>query len=499
MDPDQIEGCSLWWKGPEWLGQNHYPEQPGTLESQIAEEEIRRTTHPTSSRVSDFSEDYVRRFSSFTKLIRSTAYWMRLMRILKKSEENCKNLLTVEELEQAEYSIIRCIQQESFPAEWKALMKNKNVHRSSPLRWFTPRISSEGLICVGGRLGRSMESEDTKHPIVLPAEHPFAKMLFEYYHIKLLHAGSQLLLSTVRLKYWPLGGRNVPRQVVHNCMKCFRAKPSPIEQFMGELPQARVTVARAFLRTGVDYFGPVYIRPAPRKPAVKAYVSVIICLCTKAVQSQRRFIGRRGYCSDIYSDNETNFVGARSYLREILKLLRNDHHKEAVSKESTSLRITLGNSRPITALTDDPDNLEPPRPEHFLIGEPLQQIPERDVRDVPLNRLNNNQTLQKRIQHFWDRLRVEYLTQLQGRFKRWKTPIEIKIEQLVAIKDDNLPPSRWKMGRVDRVFPGADGVVRVVTLKTASGPFTRPVEKLCVLPASSQPDYKRPRFSEKDQ
>ncbi|XP_055604975.1 uncharacterized protein LOC129753201 [Uranotaenia lowii] len=562
MDPNQIEGCSLWWMGPEWLGQNHYPEQPGTLESQIAEEEIRRTAHPTTSRVSDFSEDYVRRFSSFTKLIRSTAYWMRLMRILKKSEENCKNILTVEELEQAEFSIIRCIQQESFPAEWKALMKNENLHRSSPLRWFSPRISSEGLIRVGGRLGRSMESENTKHPIVLPAKHPFTKMLFEYYHIKLLHAGSQLLLSTVRLKYWPLGGRNVPRQVVHNCMKCFRAKPSPIEQFMGELPQARVTVARAFLRTGVDYFGPVYIRPAPRKPAVKAYVSVFICLCTKAVhlelvsdlsterflQALRRFTGRRGYCSDIYSDNGTNFVGARNYLREILKLLRNDHHKEAVSKECANNNIqwhfippgaphfgglweaavrsakkhllkVLGenvvsfedmttllvqvenclNSRPITALTDDPDNLEPLTPGHFLIGEPLQQIPERDVRDVPLNRLNNNQTLQKRIQHFWDRWRVEYLTQLQGRFKRWKTPIEVKIGQLVVIKDDNLPPSRWKMGRVDRVFPGPDGVIRVVTLKTATGPSTRPVEKLCVLPASSQPDYQQPSFSEKDQ
>ncbi|XP_055614611.1 uncharacterized protein LOC129760951 [Uranotaenia lowii] len=562
MDPNQIEGCSLWWKGPEWLGQNHYPEQPGTLESQIAEEEIRRTAHPTTSRVSDFSEDYVRRFSSYTKLIRSIAYWMRLMRILKKSEENCKNLLTVEELEQAEFSLIHCIQQESFPAEWKALMKNENVHRSSPLRWFSPRISSEGLIRVGGRLGRSMESEKTKHPIVLPAKHPFTKMLFEYYHIKLLHAGSQLLLSTVRLKYWPLGGRNVPRQVVHNCMKCFRAKPSPIEQFMGELPQARVTVARAFLRTGIDYFGPVYIRPAPRKPAVKAYVSVFICLCTKAVhlelvsnlsterflQALRRFIGRRGYCSDIYSDNGMNFVGARNYLREILKLLRNDHHKEAVSKECANNNIqwhfippgaphfgglweaavrsakkhllkVLGenavsfedmttllvqvenclNSRPITALTDDPDNLEPLKPGHFLIGEPLQQIPERNVRDVPLNRLNNNQTLQKRIQHFWDRWRVEYLTQLQGRFKRWKTPIEIKIGQLVVIKDDNLPPSRWKMGRVDRVFPGPDGVVRVVTLKTATGPSTRPVEKLCVLPASSQPDYKQPSLSEKDQ
>ncbi|XP_055591260.1 uncharacterized protein LOC129743299 [Uranotaenia lowii] len=558
MDPEQIEGCNLWWKGPEWLGQNHFPEQTRSLESQLAEEEVRRSAHPATSCVTHFGEEYVGKFSSFTQIIRSTAYWMRLMRILRKSEPNPSSLLTVEELKEAEFVIIRRIQQESFPAEWNALTKNEAIHRSSPLRWFTPRISSDGLIRVGGRLDRSLESEDTKHPIVLPARHPFTTLLFEHYHIKLLHAGSQLLLSTVRLKYWPLGGRNVPRQVVHNCMKCFRSKPTPIEQFMGELPQARVTFARAFLRTGVDYFGPVFIRPAPRKPAVKAYVAVFICLCTKAVhlelvsdlsterflQALRRFTGRRGHCSDIFSDNGTNFVGARNYLRELIKLLRSKQHQEAVSKQCANDHIqwhfippaashfgglweaavrsakkhllkVLGqfavsfedmntllvqvenclNSRTITALTDDPDNLEPLTPGHFLIGEPLQ-LPEKDYSEVSINRLNNIHGLQKRLQLFWDRWRVEYLTQLQGRFKRWRSPIEIKVGQLVIIKDDNVAPSRWKMGRVERVFPGADGVVRVVTLKTVTGSSTRPVEKLCLLPAAYQPALNQASVSE---
>ncbi|XP_055588709.1 uncharacterized protein LOC129741033 [Uranotaenia lowii] len=370
-----------------------------------------------------------------------------------------------------------------------SLTKKEAIHRSSPLRWFTPHISSDGLIRVGGRLGRSLESEDTTHPIVLPAKYPFTTMLYEYYHIKLLHAaGSQLLLSTVRLKHWPLGGSNIPRQVVHNCMKCFRSKSNTIEQFM-------------------DRF----------------------------LQALRRFIGRRGYCSDIYSDNGTDFVGARSYLRELLKLQRSDQHKEAVKKECANNHIqwhfitpaaphfgglweaavrsakkhllkVLGenpipfenmttllvqvenclNSRPMTALTDDPDNLEPLTPGHFIIGEPFQQLPKRSYREVPMNRLNQSQTLQKRLQHFWDRWRVEYLTQLQGRNKRWKKPIDVEAGQLVIIKEDNLPPSRWKMGRIEKVHPGTGGVVRVITLKTASGPSTRPVEKLCFLPAASQ-------------
>ncbi|XP_055589419.1 uncharacterized protein LOC129741698 [Uranotaenia lowii] len=457
----------------------------------------------------------------------------------------------VTELRDAEYAIIRRIQQETFPEEWKCLVEGKEIHRSSPLRWFAPLISSESLIRVGGRLGKSEESEDTKHPIVLPAKHPFTILLYEYYHLKLMHAGSQLLLSSVRLKYWALGGRNVPRQIIHNCKQCFRSKPSPIQQFMGELPLARVTRSRPFSKTGVDYFGPVYVRLAPRRPAIKAYVAVFICLCTKAVhlelvsdlstdrflQALRRFIGRRGYCSDIYSDNGTNFVGARNFLQELLIHFRNSQHQEKVAKECANNHIqwhfippaaphfgglweaavrsakkhllkVLGenavsfedmitllvqvenclNSRPITALTDDPGNLQPLTPGHFLIGEPFQQLPERDYSEVPMNRLNQSQVIQKKLQHFWDRWRTEYLTQLQGRYKRWKSPVEITVGKLVIIKDDNLPPCRWRMGRVEKLHPGSDGVVRVVTLKTATGPSTRPVEKLCILPESFQPE-----------
>ena len=39
----------------------------------------------------------------------------------------------------------------------------------------------------------------------------------------------------------------------------------------------------------------------------------------------------------------------------------------------------------------------------------------------------------------------------------------------------------WPLGRVTEVYPGQDGLVRVVSVKTARGIYRRPVVKVAVL------------------
>lgn len=50
------------------------------------------------------------------------------------------------------------------------------------------------------------------------------------------------------------------------------------------------------------------------------------------------------------------------------------------------------------------------------------------------------------------------------------------------LKEDNLPPLQWKMGRIVQLFPCSDGVVRVVNVKTVHGEVKRAVSKVCPLP-----------------
>jgi len=58
----------------------------------------------------------------------------------------------------------------------------------------------------------------------------------------------------------------------------------------------------------------------------------------------------------------------------------------------------------------------------------------------------------------------------------------LKFNDVVLIKEENLPPMRWFLARVSALIPGRDGVCRIADLKTSTGDIRRAVKKLCLLP-----------------
>ncbi|XP_075990240.1 uncharacterized protein LOC142985882 [Anticarsia gemmatalis] len=140
------------------------------------------------------------------------------------------------------------------------------------------------------------------------------------------------------------------------------------------------------------------------------------------------------------------------------------------------------NSRPLTALSTDPTDLLPLTPTHFLIGRPFTAPAAKDMTTIPGNRLQRYDIIEQMRQHYWQRWSKEYISELQTRTK-WKShQDDIQLNGLALIKDDNLPPLRWKLGRIIQVFPGADGICRVAELRTASGITRRAFSKICPLP-----------------
>ena len=87
--------------------------------------------------------------------------------------------------------------------------------------------------------------------------------------------------------------------------------------------------------------------------------------------------------------------------------------------------------------------------------------------------------------HLWNRWNREYLTALrEAHNNNVCGTVWPKLGELVLIHDEG-PQAKWKLGRIIRLYPRGDGVVRVVQLKTSIGLLNRPVVKLYPLELGS--------------
>jgi len=57
----------------------------------------------------------------------------------------------------------------------------------------------------------------------------------------------------------------------------------------------------------------------------------------------------------------------------------------------------------------------------------------------------------------------------------------MEVSTLLLIKDDPVATTKWTMGRIVQIHSDADGLVRVVTVKTADS-LRMPLCKICLLP-----------------
>lgn len=273
-----------------------------------------------------------------------------------------------------------------------------------------------------------------------------------------------------------------------------------------------------------------------KAPHLKAYVCIFVCTATKAVHIElvsdltteaflaclRRFIARRGRCSLILSDCGTNFVGANRLLVKLMKNASSYEHIEwkfnpppspnfgglweaGIKAINLHLKRVIGgqiltfeelntvliqieavlNSRPLCPMSSDPSDLQVLTPGHFLTIEPLTAIPEPDLSDHNLNRLTRWQLLRQMHSNFWKRWHVEYLHTLQQRQKWWSPSPELKLNDLVVIKNEITSPLHWRRARILKLHPGKDGINRVATVLTDNGIVQRPVNKLCLLPTTN--------------
>lgn len=539
-----LETLDLWWSGPSFLQDDNsrWPSQVKTVSClpETRGEVSLHTTLKSNDVPSDDSLIDFSRFSSFLRLKRTVAFVLRFVKSCKK-ETSVSGSFSEEELTQAMNVIIALSQKQSFP-EYTLFLQNKPLPKKSHLHKFHPFMDKNNIMRVGGRLNNSNFAYDKKHPILLQSTHRFTKLLFEFEHKNLMHAGPQLLLYSIRESYWPIGGKRLAKATYRQCVRCVRMRGSTVKPLMGNLPFQRVNPSFPFLNVGVDYAGPIMSASRQGRGCrlVKVYIVVFVCFSTKAIHLElvgdltsnnyllalRRFMSRRGKPHNLYSDNGTSFVGAHNELSKFLKensssladdianegiafhfipaysphfgglweagvkstkfhLLRVLGHCNLTYEELNSTLIQIEailNSRPLTPMSSDPEDLMPLTPGHFLIGRTLTSLPSRDYSNHSTNHLTRYQRIEQLRQHFWARWYKEYISELQQRTKWRHNTDTLKADSLVIIKEDNLPPLKWKLGRIVKLFPGTDGISRVADVKTANGVIRRSFARICPLP-----------------
>ncbi|XP_065094301.1 uncharacterized protein LOC135714851 [Ochlerotatus camptorhynchus] len=321
------KGKPKWLAGPTfiWKEECMWPKSRFMRETT---EEIKESVMFHQEVESDFKFIREYRYSNWEKLLKEVCILKKFVDWIKDKRNFDKNI-SEDDMQIAEYAIVRKAQWEGFTDEMHDITKHGEITKSGRLRCLTPRINDHEVMVVQSRLANTdIVPLSTREPMILPTKHPITRLIMKFYHEENLHHGDQTILAAAKEKYWIIDPRRVHNTVKANCQHCKNEKVSPSEPLMSCLPDCRLDIYNpAFTHTGVDYFGPIEVQV--KRSIEKRWGVIFTCLTSRAVYLDlaekldtdafivclRNFQVRRGPVKHLYSDNGTNFIGAEKEMQ----------------------------------------------------------------------------------------------------------------------------------------------------------------------------------------
>jgi len=450
----------------------------------------------------------------------------------------------------AKENIFRLSQLEFYPEVFHSISKSTLLPKGHALYRSMFSLSKKGHILISSRVRNRSTPSTPQQLTLLSAKSQLTKLLVRTLHATCSHAGISAMDSILSRTYYIPHLRNLLKFVSKTCPSCQRAYARPLQHQMGMLPASRTTPAPPFDRTGVDFV------------LIKTYAAVFVCMCTKAIHLElctslstedflatlRRFVARRGCPSHFFSDNGTNFLGAREEIRELQKLTESSSTRQAVSNFAsnnsiqwhntppraphfgglweaavkamkTLLRKNLKphalryeelytlladieailNSRPLAPLhSDDIAEGTYLTAGHFLVGRPLRAAPSPQPPTGKISNLRRWNLVSRLTSDLWNQWLGTYLASCSQRSKWNRQGHKLSPGDLVFVKDETLRVRDWPMAIVTRTYPGDDGEIRAVEIRCKGKTYSRPSTRLIPFVADDAPDeftsnHSRPR------
>jgi hypothetical protein len=454
---------------------------------------------------------------------------------------------TLIRLENDYLDLVRRCQRETYPEEISRLERGKVIRPTSPLQPLTPFLDADKVLRLGGRLSRANLPYEVLHPPILNGRHLLARAIIRAFHEQLHHSGTDMVLAQVRQHFWITAGREAVKRARNECLACRRFRPKAALQMMADVHRARLGAHQPpFTYTSVDYFGPIDIAyhrgTAKRWGALftclvtrAVYVDVAISLSANDfLLVLRRFVSIYRKPAEMFSDNGTNLTGAERLLREELERLKESSaletelkalgirwwfqpaqtphfggaHESLVRSVKRALYPVLDkelngqrnpseeilrtllfevsgllNSRPLTYVSSDVDDIRPLTPNDFLNRAPIADLPAGDFsRALPRD---HYRYVQRMADRFWELWHGAFLQSMTSR-RKWTRPARnLAVGDFVLDDWKDAPRGRWRTGRVVRTYPGKDELVRAVDVEFSTGILRRGANQLALLEPSS--------------
>ena len=361
-------------------------------------------------------------------------------------------------------------------------------------------------------------------PVVSSDSELFYSILMHVHHNVRKHSGTEASLRELTKIVYPLGNaRKIVAAVRKHCPRCRLILRNTLELEMGNHPQSRYQIVPAFYHSMCDIVYGFKGKPYKnaRKPELKIYGLVIVCLLTSAtsilalegietqdvVLALERHSSRHGVPAALYLDQGTQLTAldklqvsirdANSQLRESLglkilpSLAKNHMSRGRVERKIRSLRdmlkkVAIDTTVAMTPLqwdtifakmssdiddipmarTDQKSNLdfgwELLTPNRFKLG----RSNNRSIhRPLIISETTSPVQLLKRvhdIQRYWYQLLLDRLHHLIPKPDNWSKSDEVKLEDIVVFRFKDNTSSKletWKIGKVVEILKKGQGVI----------------------------------------